>query len=52
MAETYEVEVYCSNCGFQDTVEIEKGKEVGEKKCPTCGTTNLERYNPSYAVSK
>lgn len=51
MAETYEVEVYCTNCGYQEKMEIEKGKEIEEKKCPGCGTKNLKRFNPAFAVS-
>jgi len=35
--ETYFVEVKCANCGWEGSVEIEKGVPVSEAKCPNCG---------------
>ena len=35
--ETYFVEVKCPNCGWEGSVEIEKGIPVSEAKCPNCG---------------
>ena len=35
--ETYFVEVKCKNCGWEGTVEIEKGIRVIETPCPNCG---------------
>ena len=34
---TYFVEVKCPNCGWEGTVEIEKGIPVSGSKCPNCG---------------
>jgi predicted RNA-binding Zn-ribbon protein involved in translation (DUF1610 family) len=43
MAETYKVDVKCSNCGFEGVVELPKGDVVMVAKCPTCGCTELHR---------
>jgi NAD-dependent SIR2 family protein deacetylase len=40
--ETYIVEVYCTNCGYQSTEEKPKGQERQKgKKCPNCGCLTL-----------
>jgi predicted RNA-binding Zn-ribbon protein involved in translation (DUF1610 family) len=41
--ETYKVELFCTNCGFEGYVEIEKGKVIEERECPNCGNRTLNR---------
>ena len=38
---TYEVSVYCSNCGYRDYISIPKGKLVKDTKCLKCGCKTL-----------
>lgn len=45
MKEPYEVKVKCTNCGFEDWVEIFHGVRVSDEKCPTCGCKDLVRVS-------
>ncbi len=47
MAETYNANVICGNCGWYGVTPIRKGLRVSialrSLKCPTCGCTTLGR---------
>lgn len=36
MNNTYKAEVFCDNCGYRGTIEIEIGQYVQPHKCPNC----------------
>ena len=50
---TYEADVFCKNCDFEDKIEIEEGVEVKNHPCPKCKTRNLERkHKPARMIPK
>lgn len=49
--ETYKIRVYCKNCKWEGTQDIDKGFRVGilfRRECPICGCAELE----SLGISK
>lgn len=44
--DTYKIETYCTNCNFTGPIDIEKGKFVADKECPSCGNKSLEKKEP------
>ncbi len=41
--ETYKAKVFCLNCDFEDTLDIEKGLRIEDKECPKCGNKTLNK---------
>lgn len=43
--ETYKIKVYCQNCGWEGTQDIDKGCSVeilSFRECPVCDCTELK----------
>lgn len=38
---TYDMQVQCSNCGYEGTIQIPKGYMVYTQKCPNCTCKTL-----------
>ncbi len=40
---TYNLPVFCENCGYEGNLDIPKGTTVDKYSCPTCGVPSLTR---------
>ena len=43
MSDTYNQEVYCTNCDFGGPIDIPKGQVVENTACPNCGNMTLKK---------
>jgi len=39
----YSVKVRCSNCGYEDYIDIPDGELIEKQNCPVCGCHTIEK---------
>jgi predicted RNA-binding Zn-ribbon protein involved in translation (DUF1610 family) len=42
--QTYNLDVFCSNCDFQQNISIPMGTKVEDHACPNCGNKTLTKH--------
>ena len=42
-SETYQIRVYCQNCGAEGREDIPVGTPIAEHACPVCGCFHLRK---------
>ncbi len=46
----YRIKVKCTNCGYENYIDIPTGQLIHSKRCPVCGCLAIEKSFGSYAT--